>query len=68
MEHKLVIATTIPKNNNGVTTAVELNGELKKVQFFKVFDPYTAYQELAMYVDEHLALDSKSIIKYRRQI
>lgn len=53
-ENKWVIVSTkiedISTFTNRNSTLV-LNGELKAYQFFKVFDAYSAYQELSMWVD-----------------
>jgi hypothetical protein len=68
IEHKLVIAF-ISGGSRFDTHAVELNGELKKHQFYKVLDPFTAYQELALYVDGQLSYPGNITIeiedKYR---
>lgn len=48
---------------------VHVNPELKQFAFFKLFDPFTAYQELAMFVDGQLAYPGNVMIeiedKYR---
>jgi hypothetical protein len=66
VENKLVIAITVPEPG-GSNAIVELNGELKKVQFYKVFDAFTAYQELAMYVDGYLAYPGNQMIEIENE-
>ena len=55
IDNKLVIAVVdgfYRINNN--TQPVYLNCSLKEYEFYKVFDPYSAYQELFMFVDGSL--------------
>lgn len=56
IENKLVIAVVDGYYRTNVSCQpVYLNCELKPYEFYKVFDPYSAYQELSMYVDGQLA-------------
>ena len=62
---KLVIATAEPQGDSSYRneTSIELNGALKRFQFYKVFDPYTAYQELSMWVDGHIAAPGNVMVE-----
>ena len=68
---KLIIAIAEPQGNGSYRndTSIELNGALKRVQFYKVFDPYTTYQELSMWVDGYIAAPGNVMLevadKYR---
>lgn len=42
---------------------LELNPNLKKIEFFKVLDTYTAFQELEMYISGVLGVDSQKTIE-----
>jgi hypothetical protein len=42
---------------------VSLNCSLKEYQFYKVLDPFTAFQELAMFVDGYLAFPGNEMIE-----
>ena len=46
IEHKLSIAIYHTYSSD----SLEINGRLADIQFYKVFDPYTAYQELDMWL------------------
>jgi hypothetical protein len=54
INNKMVVAILYQKYDAYEYT-VYINCELKRVQFYKVFDSYSAYQELSMYVDGVLA-------------
>lgn len=62
IEHKLVIAVIRPRERH-YGFDCELNGELKKVQFYKVMDAFTIYQELATYVDGCLCYPGNAMIE-----
>lgn len=54
--NKLVIAIVDGSKRTGVSVQpVYLNCSLKEYEFYKVFDPYSAYQTLSQYVDGSLA-------------
>lgn len=53
--NKYVIGIIESKINHNNGYEVVLNGRLEDYQFYRVIDPYTAYQELSMYVDGMLA-------------
>lgn len=63
IEYKLVIAiiNRIGYNSGGIN--VQLNCDLKKVQFYKVMDAFTIYQEISMYVDGCLSSPGNQIIE-----
>jgi hypothetical protein len=67
-EHKIVTAV-IRGSKHRNWTNIEVNPCLKDYQFFKMFDSYTCYQELAMFVDGHLAYPGNIMVeiedKYR---
>jgi len=42
---------------------LKINGSLKDVQFYKVFDPYQALQEIEMYVTGVLGANNKPMIE-----
>ena len=66
--NKLVVAHIVLEAHN-IGYTVTMNGELKRFHFFKALNPFTAYQELAMYVDGQLTYPGNQIIeiedKYR---
>lgn len=69
-EHKIVIGLPkIFRYCSPSAYAIDINIELKKVQFYKCLDAYTAYQELAMFVDAKLEYPGNIMIeiqdKYR---
>lgn len=68
VEHKIVTAKIVGYKYKNCT-GIEINPCLQDSQFFKVFDPYTCYQELAMFVDGHLAYPGNIMVeiedKYR---
>lgn len=49
-------------NNSRYDAKITYNSVLKNVEFFKVFDPFTAYQELRMYLS-NIAVPMKEIPK-----
>jgi hypothetical protein len=56
IDNKLVIAVVDGSKRTSVCVQpVYLNFSLKEYEFYKVFDPYSAYQELCMFVDGSLA-------------
>ena len=44
---------------------LEINAELKKIEFYKVFDNYSAFQELEMFISSTLCLTDSSPSKYK---
>ena len=64
IENKLVIAV-IDSNlrPDYGKQEIQLNCELKKYEFYKVFDAYSAYQELSMYVDDQLTYPGNIMIE-----
>ena len=52
--NKYVIASWLG-NTHGSSSIIKLNCRLQDYEFYRVFDPYSAYQELSMYVDGMLA-------------
>lgn len=64
IEYKLVIAIISRiGDNSGGGINVHLNCDLKNVQFYKVMDAFTIYQELSMYVDGCLSSPGNQIIE-----
>lgn len=51
IEHKLVIGIITPQSRYETGYNVTLNGSLKDIQFYKVLDAYSIFQELQMYID-----------------
>ena len=58
--NKLVIAKVEYQKNS---MNVEFNGSLAPYEFYRVMDPFTAYQELAMYVDGALCYPGNMMIE-----
>ncbi len=52
--NKYVIASWFG-DTHGSSSIIKLNCRLQDYEFYRVFDPYSAYQELSMYVDGMLA-------------
>jgi hypothetical protein len=52
--NKYVIASWLG-NTHYSSSIIKLNCRLQDYEFYRVFDPYSAYQELSMYVDGMLA-------------
>ena len=52
-----------PVNNNTSNENLHINAALKDVQFFKVFDPFQAYQEIEMYITGVLGINNKPMIE-----
>ena len=63
IEYKLVIAIINRIGYNIRGFDVQLNCELKKVQFYKVMDAFTIYQEIYMYVDGCLSSPGNQLIE-----
>lgn len=64
IENKLVIAVidSADRPDYGRQN-IKLNCELKRYDFYKLFDAYTAFQELCMYVDGQLAYPGNMTIE-----
>lgn len=58
IENRIPIATFEYRSRNG--DFVTLNGPLKQMQFYRVFDAYQAYQELDMFIGGTLAQQDMS--------
>lgn len=74
IERKLVVAVFKPEEFDrpryrSCYDNVEINPILKNYKFYKVFDPYSCYQEISMFVDGQLAYPGNIMIevedKYR---
>jgi len=60
IDTKSVIATIIPTDR---FYEIELNGELKKFEFYKCMDSFTIWQELSMYIDGCLASPGNQMVE-----
>jgi hypothetical protein len=64
IENKLVIAVIdSSKRPDYGKQQIQLNCSLKEYEFYKVFDAYSAYQELSMFVDGQLAYPGNIVIE-----
>lgn len=65
IENKLVIAAIYrsTKSRTSLEITVDIDCELKNYEFYKVFDTYSAYQELSMFVDGMLAYPGNTTIE-----
>ena len=59
--NKLVIALITPAQSRSYN--IEFNGELKKIEFYRVMDAYTLWQELSMYIDGCLSSPGNKMIE-----
>lgn len=65
-ENKVPIFTCVKKAR--ATVEFTINDCLKDLEFFKIFDPYTAYQELSMYVSGVLGVGSPETIEVSNDV
>jgi hypothetical protein len=61
--HKVPIFVAGRHRGCGQENCIELNGELKPLQFYKVKDPYTAYQDVYQFISGVLGLNAPKTVE-----